>query len=396
MKSVLLLVITSLGFLTLCLAQNVAMSSSSAGVAVATAASSGGLLTRLGEEESLLFPPPDGISTFTDVSIDADKDGLVFGLSVSPPQVCSYSLDQTGSLTLINCSAASFATSPFCGISAVGGTLTISGGTGGVTVFDYDADTGTLEETPRLLNFRMDVIGNPDVLMITPTQAAFSSDIGDSPRFGTIVAEISSDAITTRAVIRNPNSSGFDNTITPSNFPFVNAVYSGTWLYTANGGMSRANLSLASRESTGIEISSPDASFQAVTVAVNEEQDKLVFGGLLGNGQSVIYSFDIMDPENPVLSETMEVDGRITSVASSGSVVAYVVQGGVTIASFAIDEMTPITPTDSTPTSPTMAPTVPSSTVPTDGTSTSSGTTVGTRIGVTILMLTFVATVGFL
>ena len=217
-------------------AQNVAMQPSST-IAVATTLNSG-LLTRQGDVLTP-FPLPTGVSGFQDLSIDVDNDSLVFALDVSSPRVCSYTLESATSLVLNNCVGSSFNTSPFTGVSARGGTLVISGGVGGVTVFDYDASSGILQETPRVQNQFLPVIGFPDVLMISPTQAAMSADIGGTPRFGTVIVDIQGTTLTPVGEFRMEDSLGFDLVVSPANFPFVNAIFeagSDIYMYTANGG----------------------------------------------------------------------------------------------------------------------------------------------------------------
>ena len=220
-------------------AQNVAMQPSST-IAVATT-SSGGLLIRQGDSDALTpVVVPTGVSGFQDLSIDVDNDSLVFALDVNSPRVCSYTLESATLLTLNNCVGSSFNTSPFSGVSARGGTLVVSGGTGGVTVFDYDTSSGILQETPRVVNDEsLNVIGFPDVLMISPTQAAMSADIGGTPRFGTVIVNIQDTTLTPVGEFRMEDSLGFDLVVSPANFPFVNAIYeanSDIYMYTANGG----------------------------------------------------------------------------------------------------------------------------------------------------------------
>ena len=218
-------------------AQNVAMQPSST-IAVATT-SGGGLLIRQGGNDELTpVPVPTGVSGFHDLSIDVDNDSLLFALDVSSPRVCSYTLEGSA-LVLNNCVGSSFNTAPFSGVSARGGTLVISGGTGGVTVFDYDTSTGLLQETPRVQNQFLPVIGFPDVLMISPTQAAMSADIGGTPRFGTVIVDIQDTTLTPVGEFRMEDSLGFDLSVAPANFPFVNAIYeanSDIYMFTANGG----------------------------------------------------------------------------------------------------------------------------------------------------------------
>ena len=352
------------------------MTSLTGPIAVATS-SSGGLAARISSSSRYSLLIHLKISLPLRMYLLMEVSSL---LSLSRRHKCaSYSIaTDTPSLSLINCVESAFAVSPFCGISSLGGTLIISGGTGGVTVFDYDA-TGKLEQSPRILNFDLQVIGNPDVVMVNPTQAALSSDIGGSPRFGTIVVNINGTTLTPVGEFRNPSSSGFDNALGPSNFPFVNDVYTNTngdvFLYTANGGMTVQNINVAD---SIVEIAAPVQGFQAVTVSVNQESDLVVFGGLLPSGESIIYAFDIED--DMALIGQVQVEGRITSVATSEDIVSFVTQDDSTIQDFAFETMTTVMPTDSSaspppePTTPTLSPVLPSPTMPTAAAdSTSSG-----------------------
>jgi len=275
-----------------------------------------------------LVPLPSGVAGFHDISIDVDNDSLVFALDVNTPAVCSYSLEN-GVATLINCVGQSFATSPFCGVSGRGGTLVISGGTGGVTVFDYDVSTGMLDESPRVLNQDLDVIGFPDVLMISPTQAAMSTDIdGGTPRFGTVILDVQGTTLSSLEVFRMEDSLGFELALAPTNFPFVNAIYTSgsfVYLYTANGGMTVQN---PNDKDAGTTVIDPlNEAFRAVTVAVNQDKGLVVFGGLEGT-QSVITVYSIMEQR---FVEAFGVEGRITSVATSGDFVSFVTVESTTI-----------------------------------------------------------------
>ena len=76
-----------------------------------------------------------------------------------------------------------------------------------------------------------------------------------------------------------------------------------------------------------VALDRPDG-FEAVTVAVNEARAVVVFGGVAGDSSRLLVydlSSDPMDPTmiNPEGSE-FDVDGRITSVASGGDDIAYV------------------------------------------------------------------------
>ena len=127
----------------------------------------------------------------------------------------------------------------------------------------------------------------------------------------------------TGADYRVQDSLGFDLALGPANFPLVNAAFQGRYLYTANGAMQVQDL-----ETNTIAVLDRPAGFEAVTVAVNEARAVAVFGGVAGDSSRLLVydlSSDPMDPTmiNPEGSE-FDVDGRITSVASGGDDIAYV------------------------------------------------------------------------
>ena len=71
------------------------------------------------------------------------------------------------------------------------------------------------------------------------------------------------------------------------------------------------------------------AGFEAVTVAVNEARAVAVFGGVAGiccGSRLLVYdlSSDPMDPKITTVGSESDIDGRITSMASGGGVIAYV------------------------------------------------------------------------
>jgi hypothetical protein len=240
-------------------------------------------------------------------------------------------------LEAVNCAGeGDISVSPFSGVSAYGGTLIISGGTGGITVFDYSQETGLIMQTPRFLNQQLpNVIGHPDVVLADSSLAALSTDFsGGSSRFGTQMATIGATA-SFGLEYRVDNSLGFVLTLGPANFPLVNAIYrhtdggnddaAKTIMYTANGPMQIQDLS-----SSDIRVlNGAPEDFSALTVAVNEARKMVVFGGVLSLGQNQVMVYDLSnDPLNPTLVDSLQTDVglRITSVASAGDVVAFVTQ----------------------------------------------------------------------
>ena len=70
-----------------------------------------------------------------------------------------------------------------------------------------------------------------------------------------------------------------------------------------------------------------DQDFRAVTAAVNQDLGLVLFGGIV-DSQSAIYIYSIVDQESVTPVEAMDVDGRITSIASSGDFISYVTMQG--------------------------------------------------------------------
>ena len=141
--------------------QNIAATSS--GVAIGTNGGNNGLVVSTpigGERRQLQITKFGGgvsiFSSFDDIAIDPINESLVFALSTASMTVCSFLLDGTTAdensiLQLVGC-VGIFSTLPFCGVSAYGGTLMISGGSGGFTIYEYDQQSGTITDTPTVLN----------------------------------------------------------------------------------------------------------------------------------------------------------------------------------------------------------------------------------------------------
>jgi len=336
-------------------ANNVAMTST--GIAIAATGNGGLIVQPSASGQPVVQPLPTGIQSFDDVSIDAQNEALVFALSVVAQEVCSFSLLGVA-LTPVNCVGGNFGVAPFSGVSALDSTLVISGGTLGVTVYDYNGQSGSIANSPAVLNLNLGVIGNPDVVLLDSDTVAFSSDLGSgTPRFGSLLATIDKNAgtVTQFRSFRIFNSLEFNLFVKPANFPLVNAIYetnTNTYMYTANGPMN-AQEPLVS-DAIQVLSGAPNG-FNAVTVAVNTAREILVFGGVDssgGNGQILFYDLSVT-PENPTFMSSVSVMGRITSVASGGNTVAITSQGNPAIAF----EQLPTAPSLSPTTSPVSSPT---------------------------------------
>jgi hypothetical protein len=279
----------------------------------------------------------DRITAFDDVAIDSANPNLVFALDAQSQTVCSFLLNGDATLTAVGC-ALDFAVNPFCGISALNGTLAISGGTGGFTTFKYGTNVENLgridNEAVQRNVILPNVIGYPDVLLVTPTLAAFSTDFADGsnevPRFGTMMVDLSDEPPRELHNFRVVDSLRFQFALAPSNFPLVNSVYETpcagqTVMYTANGALTSQD---PFTSSTPTEI--PIPSFLAVTSAVNQEKKSLFVGGVnTATGNSEIRDFTLTDPLNPMISTITALagTGRVVSIASSGDIVLYIMDG---------------------------------------------------------------------
>ena len=143
------------------------------------------------------------------------------------------------------------------------------------------------------------------------------------------------------ADFRVEDSLGFELALGPANFPLVNAAFQGRYMYTANGAMQVQDLEtgevrvldplpdLAEAACGGDEACEEafNLEFQAVTVAVNEARQAVVFGVLDESGGTGIFYFGLeKDPMSPTRFALLEINpsARITSIATGGDVIAYV------------------------------------------------------------------------
>lgn len=300
------------------------MAMTSSGIAISANGSNGLILQQTASGPSIQPSLPAGIQSFDDVSIDAENESLVFALSTTSRRVCSFTISG-GDLTLVNCvgQGDNFGVSPFCGVSAFDSTLIISGGTVGLTIYQYDTGSGVISDTPSVLNDRgLGAIGHPDVVLINSGLAALSTDFNGTPRFGTLIASIQGSNVNNEQEFRVQNSLGFNLLIAPANFPLVNVIYEARYMYTANGPMQVQDILSDGRVDI---LSGTPTEFSAVTVAVNTARKIVVFGGVTTSGGSLILFYDLsVDPRNPSLVGSVPIAGqRITSIASGGDVAAY-------------------------------------------------------------------------
>ena len=212
----------------------------------------------------------------------------------------------------------------------------MSGGTGGVSVFTYNTDTGVLQSNASIRNQDLGLgdIGYPDVTLVTPKLAALSTDArNEATSFGVTMANIdlSQSTLSRRQFFPVEDTVGFNYAIGPANFPCTSSVYTQngeSYLYVANGPLTVQNVDTDSTRT----VSDLPTGFEALTVSVNSRRRILVVGGVTNNGLNSAYVvFDISDPLEPVFvyfsPNARNDDGRITSIASAGNNIVYVKDG---------------------------------------------------------------------
>lgn len=323
------------------------------GIGIATSTNGGRSLVtydanRSNERDHQFNNLPINVGGFDDVAVDpqsmAKDSTFVFAIDADSGRLCSFELSlrtQSVSLELIGCANQSVRSRPFVGIAAMGGTLIVSGGTGGVSVFRYNRTTGVLPNQATIRNVDLGDIGHPDVTLVTPRLAALATDADprtEEASFGIAMANINLNRgrITRTRFFPVRDTIGFNYVIGPANFPCTSAVYnvdSGvSYLYVANGPLTVQN----ARNRRGIArvVSDIPNGFVALTVAVNSEMKVAVVGGVTDGGSNSAYLvLDISSPLNPVvvterfLGNNNDSSGRVTSVASAGNDILYVRDG---------------------------------------------------------------------
>lgn len=330
------------------------------GIAIITAANGGNSLitydaVRSQEKTHRFSNLPNNFDGFDDVAVDpnalARDSTVVFAIDAESGIVCSFDLsfrfrrqNKTNnrnrvsdvSLNLIGCTTQSVNTSPFVGIAAMGGTLVVSGGTGGASVFSYNTNTGVLSNRTTIRNEDLGDVGHPDVTMVTRNIAALSTDAQRG--FGILVSNINmnSRSLDRTRFFRVQNTVGFDYAIRPANFPCDSSMYfrkgGRNLLYVANGPITVQD---PRRDGWPTVVKTAPDGFEALAVDVSSERSVAVFGGVIDDGESSAYVvLDISDPLAPSFVNMQVVgkngrngSGRITGVASAGRNVIYVVDG---------------------------------------------------------------------
>jgi hypothetical protein len=355
---------------------NVAISSD--GVAIIAGEGLDGLVSRQlpnGEEQIYAIQDlTDTITGFDTVTIDPDNPTLLFALGQNDRQVCSFIIQEDASLQVVNC-VFGFLVSPYSGISVKNGSLVVSGGEAGFTVYSYESDAMisglvTVGNSELLHTKLLNAAMHPNVIHLSQTFAAISTEFDDSS-YGTMVVDLTVPEEV--GFFKVQNSLGTNLALPPANFPLQSALYtslleSQTVIFTANGAMTVQDP--FTPDSTR-ELTLPG--FSVFTLAVNQEKHMLVLGGVdddSGNFRIEIYS--IANPTQPE-KYFVAATGRLTSVATQGDLVVYTTtatEGTIQKTSYSLFEIpeSASVPSEATPSElPPATPSEPAS-VPSDAT----------------------------
>jgi len=337
---------------------NVAVTSN--GVAVTTTGS--GLMTTKTGLGQMIHDLPEGVTELGDVAIDTFNESLVFALDFTNSTVCSFKLDSL-ELTLIGCTPTnSFGTSFFSAISVMGGTAVVSCGCvvcaeedgAGLTVFQYDTETGQLDDVPRIRNFEFDVTGQFNSVLITPTLVWINTHLlgGELDYVHRVVElDLEEDAMIPVSLVGDSSITIDDNLqslwIPPYFFPFSSAAFTHdnpnsnaetTYVYSTYGpgfaaragNIYNMTQNVVNSERFDDVFGEENPGVPAIALAVNQEKALLVVGGYDESSESSFLGlFDVSEPMEPEPMETVPISGRITSVASKGNVIAISTESGM-------------------------------------------------------------------
>jgi len=320
---------------------------------------------RTGQERTHSFDNvlPGSIQGFDDVVISestvSSRNGRrrnksmirVFAIDANSGLVCSFNLVNVNNLSLIGCTTRSVSSRPFVGIDTNDeGTLVVSGGTGGASVFSYNTNTGVLDNQPSIRNRDLGDVGYPSLTFINSNEVAFGTDAdrGFAVTIATLGGNNRRRTISRDAQFRVQNTIGFDYVLQPANFPFDSAVYNPqqgrnngqSWLYAANGAITVQNPNGNVRSSRDVSNVVPNRfNFEAVTIDIDSSRSIAVVGGLINGGSSSAYAvLDVSQPQNPTFVALNDIgrnnnasggrgSGRITSIATADGIVLYVREG---------------------------------------------------------------------
>jgi len=299
---------------------------------------------------------------FDDVALDIGASSedtaptFVVALAADTQHVCILRLlhDNDGYFfDPIECSKDTVSVFPYSGIDASDGKIIVSGGGGGTFTFLYDTQSGRFTNAGKAVLANNTLGGGnrvlTDVSIVGEDMAVYSSVSSDendpTPRFSSVLASTSVDQPEVLHTSNIDHAIRLVYALPPSNFPLHSASFSDaatgqTFLYTAAGVMNV--MRLLSDESPAVEIlaGAPEG-FEAVAVDVNADASIIAFAGIISGLDSVVLVYDIStDPMEPLLISSTEVSSggwestddlpmRITSVATKGDYVVYILQDWV-------------------------------------------------------------------
>ena len=256
------------------------------------------------------LPPPAGSNRVDDVAV---TDGLLFLLdAANGGRLSVMDLGAPGAPTL-TAAPVNVPVGPFAGVSAGGGRVVVSGGTGLMTVFSYGPN-GSLGSARATVDLG---IGQPDVLVTTNGERAFvSTDFAGSVNgsgFGLTTVALAAPPLAPSILSRTglPGSGFTSGFQAPANFPIESALFGGEVLVAHGGGLSRVSAS-------GVLLGTASVGFNGVGVDVAGGRAFVV-----GTGQSLA-EFDLGVPGAPTLVDQTQVatSGAFTGVSVNERFVA--------------------------------------------------------------------------
>jgi len=261
--------------------------------------------------------PPAGTSSIDDVAVAGE---LLFTLDASRPGALSvYSLADPAAPRLV-AGPVAVDVGPFAGVSAAGGIVAVSGGTGRLSAYSYDA-TGSLSASPALTDLG---IGQPDILLAAADGGAIgfvSTDFMgrvDGVDFGLSVIAINRTLAMPTLLGRFgiPGSGFTAGARQPANFPVESAVFGDTLYVAHGGGISVFDVTAPAQTSLRATI---DPGFPAVNI----DADGDILFVVAAAPAARLAIIDVSDASAPQLVQSIDLSGGDpTGVAVSVSHIA--------------------------------------------------------------------------
>lgn len=287
------------------------------GRAYASRGTAGFSVMNLVTREFQNFAPPAGTNRIDDVCI---ADGFLFMLdAASGGRLVVMSLANPNEPTLIS-GPVTVPVGPFAGVSAGGGRVVVSGGTGLLTVRNYNTGTGALGASVASFDAG---IGQPDVLVSPDGSRAFiSTDFAGSvggAGFGITTIALNNPPIAPTLLSRTglPGSGFTAGNQSPANFPIESAIVNGLLVTAHGGGLSRIDMN-------GNLLGTSPLGFSGVNV--DDAGDSLF---IVGAGRNVA-EMDLSNPASPsiVSSDSFLAPGAFSGVSAGGVFVAIASNAG--------------------------------------------------------------------